>query len=181
VAIVPIRSFIGMTRLSDALDPDERSRLARNLASGVFVAAATAGLRILVITSDTEVAAWSGAHGASVCDDPGTGLSGAARAGVSMSGSSPWLVIHADLPLVTPKAIETVATACESTAVVVPSYDGGTTVLGGRGEFPFSYGPGSFQRHYASAPNATIIVSPELSIDIDTPRHLGAFIDLAGD
>jgi len=85
---------------------------------------------------------------------------------------APWLVIHADLPLVTSDAIAAVADASQSTTVLVPSYDGGTTVIASRGTFPFSYGVGSFQRHYASAPNATIIVSPELSIDIDTEHGL---------
>lgn len=174
VALVPIRSFEGMTRLSGILDTSDRSELSRRLASRVLTSLNAADIRTVVITSDETVSLWAQRHDSSVCDDPGTGLSRAAQAGVSMVGSSPWLVIHADLPLVTPHAIETVANACRSATVIVPSYDGGTTVLGGRGPFPFSYGPGSFQRHYASAPNATVVVTPELGIDIDTPRALTA-------
>ena len=97
-----------------------------------------------------------------------------------MVGTAPWLMIHSDLPLITPRAIEVVADACESTTVIVPSYDGGTTVIASRGSFDFSYGIGSFQRHYASAPEATIISSPELSIDIDTPHGLELVRDLLG-
>jgi 2-phospho-L-lactate guanylyltransferase len=161
-----------MTRLSDVLDLEQRSHLARTLASAVLAATEGAGMRVIVITSAAEVTAWAKERAVGVCEDPGTGLSGAAHAGVSLVGAAPWLIIHADLPLVTPRAIETVANACDSTTVIVPSYDGGTTVIASRGSFAFAYGIGSFQRHYASTPDATIISSPELSIDIDTPRGL---------
>jgi 2-phospho-L-lactate guanylyltransferase len=172
VALVPIRNFTGMTRLSGTLNLDQRTRLSRTLASGVITAVAAAGLRVIVITSADDVAKWALEHKASVCEDRGNGLSEAAHAGVSMIGTGAWLVIHADLPLVSPEAIEAVASEGASATVIVPSYDGGTTVVAGRGSFPFSYGIGSFQRHYASAPDARIIVSPELSIDIDTPHGL---------
>ena len=172
VALVPIRNFTGMTRLSSTLDDRSRSRLSQGLASGVLAAISTAGLRAIVVTSDRDVANWAREHEAAICRDPGTGLSDAVHAGVSTVEGAPWLAIHADLPLVTPEAIAAVADANRSTTVLVPSYDGGTTVIAGRGPFPFSYGIGSFQRHYASAPDATVIVSPELSIDIDTPRGL---------
>ena len=171
VALIPIRSFTGLTRLADSLDTRQRSRLSRTLAAGVLAAVSGAGLRAIVITSDSDVSGWALQHSATICEDPGTGLSEAAGAGVEMVGTAPWLVIHADLPLVTPRSIENVADMCVTTTVIVPSYDGGTTVIGGRGRFTFSYGSGSFRRHYASAPNATIIISPELSIDVDT--HLG--------
>ncbi|MEN8239712.1 MAG: NTP transferase domain-containing protein [Actinomycetota bacterium] len=170
--LVPIRSFTGMTRLSETLDSDERSRLSRILASRLLTAIATAGLQTTVITASDEVATWARQQSAAVCEDQGGGLTGAVHAGVSMVGSSPWLVVHADLPLVTAHAIAAVAEACRSTTVIAPSYDGGTAVIGGRGSFPFSYGVGSFQRHYASAPNATVIISPEFGIDIDTERGL---------
>ena len=169
-----------MTRLSSTLDHEQRSHLAHTLASGVLTAVTTAGLRAIVITSAGDVARWARDNEATVCEDPCIGLSGAAIAGVSMAGSAPWLVVHADLPLVTPEAIAAVADACESATVLVPSYDGGTTVIASRGSFDFSYGVGSFQRHYASAPDAAVIVSPELSIDIDTVRGLKLVPELLG-
>jgi 2-phospho-L-lactate guanylyltransferase len=181
VALVPIYSFTGMTRLSGDLDLEQRSQLSRSLASNVLATIEAAGMRAIVITSSTEVTAWAQQLTAGICEDPGTGLSGAARAGVSMVGTAPWLMIHADLALITPRAIEVVADTCESTTVIVPSYDGGTTVIASRGSFHFSYGIGSFQRHYASAPEATIISSPELSIDIDTPHGLEFIPELLGE
>ena len=167
-----------MTRLSGVLDPQQRSELAHRLASLMIEAVAAAGLQPIVITSSDEVARWAHRHVATVLGDPGDGLSAAVRAGVSTIGSGQWIVVHADLPLVTPQAIVAVVDASRSTTVLVPSYDGGTTVIGGHGTFPFSYGVGSFQRHYASAPEATVMVSPELSIDIDTEQGLALVPDL---
>jgi 2-phospho-L-lactate guanylyltransferase len=167
-----------MTRLADVLDADQRTHLSVMLASGVLSAIEAAGMEAIIITSASEVSAWAKQRAAGVCSDPGTGLSGAARAGVSMVGSVPWLMIHADLPLVTSRAIETVVDACGSATVIVPSYDGGTTVIASQGPFAFSYGTGSFQRHYATAPDAAVMPSPELSIDIDTPNSLRPFLSL---
>jgi 2-phospho-L-lactate guanylyltransferase len=178
VALVPIRSFKGMTRLTSVLDPQQRSDLARRLASRVLDAVSAAGLQTIVITSSDDVARWAQGSKAAVHEDPQTGLSEAVSSCVSAVGSAPWLVVHADLPLVTPRAIASVATASRSATVLAPSYDGGTTVIAGHGTFPFAYGIGSFRRHYASAPHATIIVSPELSVDIDTPASLEPFISL---
>lgn len=169
-----------MTRLSDSLSLEQRHRLSLTLASGVLAAVTSVGLRAIVITPADDVAMWAVEHDATVCADPGKGLSEAAHAGVSMVGDAPWLVIHADLPLVTPAAIAVLAETCESSTVIVPSHDGGTAVIGSRGPFTFSYGVGSFQHHYASAPDATVIVSPELGVDIDTARHLASFPHLAG-
>jgi 2-phospho-L-lactate guanylyltransferase len=181
VALVPIRSFHGMTRLTNVLDPQQRSDLARRLASRVLEAVSAAGLQTIVITSSDDVASWAQGNMASVHEDPGAGLSEAVSSCISAIGSAPWLVVHADLPLVTPQAIVGVARASRSATALAPSYDGGTTVIAGRGTFPFSYGIGSFQRHYASTPDATIIVSPELSVDIDTKLGLDLVPDLLGE
>lgn len=177
---MPIRDFTGMTRLADTLDHEERSDLARSLANGVLDSVARTGLETIVITSDSDVSQWARQHSATICEDPGTGLSEAASAGVSMVGTAPWFLIHADLPLVTTGSIHTIAHACVTTTVIVPSYDGGTTVIGGRGPFAFSYGIGSFRRHFASAPDAMVIVSPKLSIDIDTEHGLELIPGLIG-
>lgn len=180
VALVPIRSFAGMTRLTSVLDTRQRSDLARRLASRVLDAVSAAGLATIVITSSDDVARWAQGNTAAVHEDPQLGLSEAVSSCVSAIGSTPWLVVHADLPLVTPRAIAVVAEASRSASVLAPSYDGGTTVIAGRGTFAFSYGIGSFQRHYASAPHATIIVSPELSVDLDTAHGLELLPELLG-
>jgi 2-phospho-L-lactate/phosphoenolpyruvate guanylyltransferase len=175
VAVVPIRGFHGMTRLAPVLSSQERSALARHLAELVVQATADAGLRTLVVTGSDDVWRWAVGRGLSVCDDPGSGLSAAAAAGVACGGDKPWMVVHADLPLVTSSAIAGAAEAAISSTVIVPSHDGGTTVICGYGRFHFSYGTGSFHRHLGANPRATVLVSRELSIDIDTPDHLVSF------
>ncbi|VAV99074.1 hypothetical protein MNBD_ACTINO01-2234 [hydrothermal vent metagenome] len=178
VAIIPIRSFDGMTRLDSVLTGPQRQRLARLLADRVVSATTAAGLTTMVVTNSSDVWSWAFENGLAVVDDPGTGLSDAAASGVASTEGHPWLVIHADLPLVTPEAIADVAAIAERSTVLAPSSDGGSSAIGGFGRFPFSYGPGSFHRHLSAVPNAVVVPSPELSIDIDTPVHLSAFPEL---
>jgi 2-phospho-L-lactate guanylyltransferase (CobY/MobA/RfbA family) len=92
--------------------------------------------------------------------------------------SDPWIMLHADLPLVTASSLLRVAEAASSAPVLVPSHDGGTNAIGAQGPFPFAYGTGSFHRHFAAVPNATIISTAELAIDIDSPAQLAAFPEL---
>ncbi|MCL1593079.1 MAG: NTP transferase domain-containing protein [Actinomycetia bacterium] len=174
VAVVPIRDFAGMTRLATVLTGDQRRRLSERLAAGVLDATIEAGLRPLVVTSSKVVWRWAVSRSIPTCDDSGDGLSAAAATGIACGGDRPWIVLHADLPLATASAIRSIADASQHSAVIVPSQDGGTSVLSGYGRFPFAYGPGSFHRHLASVPTARVMVLPALSIDIDTPDHLEA-------
>ncbi len=178
VMIVPIRSFTGMTRLGGRLDPEERAALASTLAERVLGAGAEAGLEPWVVTSDEQVRVWAQDRSFPVVDDPGIGLDAAADAGVSAVEGSPWLVVHADLPLVDARALTTVASFLTTGTVIVPSIDGGTTVIGGTGRFAFSYGPSSFHRHLARRPDATVRIDPALMIDVDTIAHLDALTAL---
>ncbi len=177
--IVPIRDFSGMSRLEGVLTPSQRRKLSLVLCKAAISAAREAELDIVVISSSPEVADWAEHHDLTIWRDPGNGLSGAASSAVDRLGSDPWIVLHADLPLVTAPALERVAEASLRTAVLVPSHDGGTNVIACTGPFPFDYGPGSFHRHLAAIPTATIISTPELSIDIDSPAQLAAFPELA--
>ncbi len=178
VAVVPIRDFSGMTRLAPILSPSQRRQLAVMLAGRVVDATLEAGLRTIVVTDSPDVWRWAVQRSVATCNDPGDGLSAAAAAGVASGGDKPWMVIHADLPLVQPSSIATVASEARTSTVIVPSQDGGTNVISGYGRFPFSYGAGSFHRHLAAVPHARVLVSRSLSIDIDTPEHLAAFADL---
>jgi 2-phospho-L-lactate guanylyltransferase len=178
VMIVPIRSFTGMTRLRGRLDPEQRAALASTLAERVLRAGAEGGLEPWVVTSDDQVGEWAQERSFAVVEDPGIGLDAAADAGVCAVGGGPWLVVHADLPLVDATALSSVASFLTTGTVMVPSIDGGTTVIGGTGRFAFSYGPGSFHRHLARRPNATVRVDPALMVDVDTIAHLDALTAL---
>lgn len=175
--VVPIKDFDGMTRLSEVLRPSDRRSLSVRLAERLVASARGADLDIVVVSSDPGVIAWGTAAGVVVVDDPGGGLSAASARGVSSLGDKPWMLIHADLPLVNAGALMNVIDI--NGTVLVPSMDGGTNVIAHRGAFPFAFGDGSFHRHLAAVPTATVLPTVQLSIEIDTPEHLGA-LDGAG-
>lgn len=128
---------------------------------------------MLVVSSDEAVVAWSHARGLPVEPDPGS-LNASASAIAARAESRPWMVLHADLPLLTAADLR-VATKLlgERGAVIAPSYDGGTTLLAGAAPFQrFAYGPGSFVRHFAALPHAGVVIRPGLALDVDTPADL---------
>ena len=171
--VLPIRGLTGMTRLSGILDPDERRELLTGLATRIIAAGRAAHLDLIVLTPDPAVGRWASEMGVRVVDDPGSGLDDACTATVA-SLTGPWIVAHADLPLVTAESLTTVNSALDGQPVLAPSRDGGTNVVAGRGAFPFAYGPGSFSRHLSLVPDATVIVRPELAIDLDTEAEYRA-------
>jgi 2-phospho-L-lactate guanylyltransferase len=173
--IIPIRDFNGMSRLSSSLSAHDRANLALELSTRAVSAAIGAALRVSVVSSSSEVMAWAATMAVECLPDPGEGLSVAADSAVAAMKGAPWMVVHADLPLVSPQGIQIVVDASVDRTVLVPSHDGGTNVVASRGLFPFAYGPESFHRHFASVPGAAVIPSAELSVDIDTPRQLSVF------
>ncbi len=175
--ILPVRDFAGMSRLKPVLDPASRRQLARGLCLRAVTAAHDAGLTVQLVSSSHEVSDWANDLGVEVVPDPGEGLSGAASAAVQGHGDSPWMVVHADLPLITGGSLRAVADIAGTQTVLVPSHDGGTNVIASHRSFTFSYGQGSFHRHLSSSPRAAVISNPQLSFDIDTPAQLAAFLE----
>ncbi|KAA3640696.1 MAG: hypothetical protein DWP92_02525 [Armatimonadetes bacterium] len=177
-AIVPIRSFMGMTRLESVLDPEQRRSLSIGLAGRSVDAAIDAGLETLVLTGDTEVAAWASERCAVAVDDGG-GLSIAVTNAVNRHAQPEWLVLHADLPCIDGDHIRRFSTlATECGAAIAPSLDGGTNVIAGAGPFDFTYGPGSFHANLAGMPHARISAHWALSLEVDTPSHYAAVVGL---
>lgn len=178
MVIIPIKSFaMGKGRLSGVVDPETRARLSRALAGHVAATMATTGRTPFVVTGDSEVATWAEASGYMTINDPGEGLSAAARAGVllAMDRSEPWLVLHSDLPWLTADDIEAVARPLEQgRAVIAPSSDGGTSAIGSRGSFAFHFGPASFHRHLADLEDPLVVARSGLLLDIDAPADLRA-------
>ena len=174
-ALVPIRSFDGMTRLSGRLRPEDRTMLARDLAGRTTRAALDADAAVSVITADPEVKQWATTCGLDVVDEAvSRGLNGAAATGVEAVGDTPWLVIHSDLPAISADDIRAATEAVKAGYVLAPSHDGGTSIVGGTGpNFPFRYGPGSFRRHLSAVHGeAMILVRPGLALDLDHPWDL---------
>ena len=179
LAALPIKPFgVAKARLSPILGPAQRSTLGRAVAARTAALAVEAGAEVVVIASDEGVANWAKAQDLGIIrEDPklGGGLDGAAAtaarhaAGLGLQ----WAIVHADLPVATSADLRQVFDTATLSPVLVPSYDGGTNVItGSAGVFPFSFGTGSFHRHYAQQPTATVITRPGLVLDLDTPQDL---------
>jgi 2-phospho-L-lactate/phosphoenolpyruvate guanylyltransferase len=179
LAIVPLKGFDeAKGRL--ALPLETRSALARAVAEHVITACRDGGMTPLVVTGSESVGEWAIAAGAGVLAEPaGGGLDAAAASGVAeaVTGGTPWLVVHGDLPLLAAEDIARVGDLLQQGGVVIaPSRDGGTNLLGSTGPFDFRYGPASFHRHLAVAAgrDVCVVVRPGTALEIDTLRDLRA-------
>ena len=175
-AVVPIRSFDGLTRLAHVLDDEARTGLMLRLVEHTVSVIHRARLPVLIVSSNPTVATWGDAHADQVVEEPlAGGLDAAALAGVS-AAAGPWMVVHADLPALTVGDIVAAARSVVRSTVIAPSRDGGTSLIGSEGDPPqFRYGPGSFHRHLSVVRGqATILVRPGLALDLDRPWDLTA-------
>ncbi len=179
-AVVPIRSFAGLSRLAETLPADRRAALMLRLAGRTTAALRGAGVDVVVVTGDATVREWASQHSFRVVDEPDPpGLDAAAAAGLD-AVRGPWMVVHADLPLITD---EDVAAAQRGLAaeihVLAPSHDGGTSLIGGSSPtFPFAFGVGSFRRHLAAVPAAAVLIRRGLALDLDRVSDLDAIREL---
>lgn len=179
---IPVKPFgVAKNRLQPALDAAQRSRLGKLIAARTAMQAQATGARVAVVTGDDGVAGWARGHGVEIVRESSEyapGLNGAAAAAVDAAerDESDWLILHADLPLVSRADLEAAMSRHRpGRFVLAPSYDGGTGLIMGSGAFPFSYGPGSFHRHLrATDGNADVVIRSGLALDLDTPRDLEA-------
>ncbi len=178
LAAVPVkRFFVAKRRLSPFLSRRARSQLGRDLATHTLETVQRAGAMPLVLAADGEVAAWAETHGwASEIDREG-GLDGAAAFAAARAAArgEPWVIIHADLPLLVPEDVTVALNALErGLSPIAPTDDGGTSLIGGNRPLRFSYGPGSFHRHLAQVTSAEVIVRLGLVLDLDHPADFSA-------
>lgn len=189
--LVPIKAFHrAKLRLAGHLEPSDRERLARSMATRVVEAARP--LPVFVACDDESVAEWADERGAEVLWGPGLGLNGAIDHGVTTvagKGVDHVVVTHSDLPLaerfdhlVRPDAI---------TLVPDRRFDGTNVVARPCNvALAASYGGGSFDRHLAAALASGAPVSVRrdrrLAIDIDTaddcrhPLVAGVLAEIVG-
>ncbi|HJQ94526.1 MAG TPA: 2-phospho-L-lactate guanylyltransferase [Acidimicrobiia bacterium] len=179
LAAVPIKSFASAkNRLASHLSMPQRRLLAQLLSERVFKALSGAGAEPLALAADEDVASWAQEKGYRVQLDSQADLNAAATSAIeiaSREGRS-WLIVHSDLPHVDHRAIEIAIGAIDSgRPVIVPSQDGGTPALGWhREQFPFAYGPASFQRHlrHVAQDQPLVLTDPRLMFDVDRPADL---------
>jgi 2-phospho-L-lactate guanylyltransferase len=177
--VIPVRAFaLGKARLTEHLDDETRTALARTLADRVGAAAGE--LPTVVVSSAADVRDWAGTRGLDVVDDPGTldEAAAAGRAWVAARGCARAVVAHADLPFARSVA-PLVRDGGRPIVAVVPCHrDDGTTVISVPVDVPFefAYGPGSFRRHAAEARRRglgfRVVRDAELAFDVDVPADL---------
>src|SRR5215216_5265943 len=194
-AMVPVKSFReAKRRLSPVLEPAERAQLAQLMLQDVLDAL-TACDRILagviVVTCDPQATAMAGRRGATpLSDTPAAGINAAVAiairylAGVPNSGM---IVVPADIPHLSPGAIEDAAAGISAprAVVLVPATDdGGTNLLAcaPAGAIVPGFGRDSFRRHCRAAHRAgivpTILTRRDVGRDIDRPEDIAAFLSI---
>ncbi len=173
-AIVPFKTAGRKTRLAPALSPPERDRLAQALFEhvvGVLETCPAVG-RIGVLSETTPARAeldW--------LRDRGQGLNPELQA---LPIAGPRLIVHADLPLVTPDDVEALLGAGRGGGAIAPDRHAmgvNALALDAGMSLEFMFGPGSFARHRRQA-SLTVVARPGLALDIDTPDDLAEAVRL---
>jgi len=188
---VPIKPFgVAKQRLRPRLDVAARSALGKEIAAHTLRTAAVSGAEVVVVTGDTAVAAWTADLGFGVLEEaPGGGLDGAIaalqqEARRNGDGARPWLALHADLPMLTDRDVAALLQGLsETSAVIAPSHDGGTSALGCPYRMRTRYGVGSYHHHLRRlqlASEVTVVNRPGLAFDLDTVADLDMLLAADG-
>jgi 2-phospho-L-lactate/phosphoenolpyruvate guanylyltransferase len=187
-AVIPVGELErAKSRLGEVLDAEER----RDLVIGLLertLAAALAASRIaetIVVTPDDEVASIALSAGARVIHQSDRGLNHGldeARAAAVDAGATALLVLPADLPGVSPAAVDallaTLDDASSPLVAIVPDRHGRGTnslLLAPPGAIDFAFGGDSrvAHRHAADAASIRVVeLDGPLSLDVDTPEDL---------
>lgn len=182
LAAVPARHSISpKSRLASVLSAETRRILSLQMAARVLGAIAEAGARPLVLAADGTVMDWAEQHGWEAIADREPSLNAAAAGALELAARLhvPWMVIHADLPLL---AAADITAAMKAMApggwVLAPSSDGGTSVIGGPAGagFDFAYGKASFHRHLSRLRHNSpqVVYRLGFALDLDRPSDLQA-------
>jgi 2-phospho-L-lactate guanylyltransferase len=178
IGAVPIKPFASSKqRLAGALPPLARSVASKEMAHRTLQCLDLVGADPLVMAADEEVAAWAAERGWKALVDSGDlNTAAAAAVKVSVAQGMPWLIVHADLPLLEPSTlIPAIRILLDGGSVISPSRDGGTTLIGSSlPSFRFAYGPGSFHAHLQKMQpeSPMVLVDVRLGIDLDDPSDL---------
>ena len=181
MALIPVKELSkAKARLAPVLDEAGRRELITAFYRDVLAAALDCPAldSVGVVSRDADalaLASEAGAEAMAELGDLNDSLDSAAKT-LADRGIDRVLVLHADLPLVSAEAIETIARSSSDVALVA-SGDGGTNALVCPvGAFRFQYGPGSAQQHREAAWDADLepelLDLPDLALDIDTPGDL---------
>jgi 2-phospho-L-lactate/phosphoenolpyruvate guanylyltransferase len=180
VLTIPVKSFSDAKhRLSAVLNTSQRARLSRELATRLVDA--NRSLHPMIVSDDdTDVAKWAHDVGARFLHEPRLGLNPAittAHATLRAEGVSQIVVAHSDLAVA--DKLEWV-TEFDGITLVPDRGNDGTNIIAlpTHIAFEFSYGVGSFARHYRSAAETglpiRVVADRTSGSDIDSPQDLRA-------
>jgi 2-phospho-L-lactate guanylyltransferase len=189
-AILPVKSpQNAKQRLTGFLAVEHRETLARILYRQTLAALYQAqGIdRVVVATSDAEVADHARSLGALVFDEDkqvshSVSADAACLRAMEM-GASTVLLVPIDVPTVTPADFSQLAASARPGLIVVPSSDGtGTNALVRTPPncIESRFGPGSFRAHLDQARSkgldADVLRLPGLMFDLDTPEDVAELL-----
>lgn len=197
-AILPVKPFgEGKSRLAERLHAAERGALSKELMTKVIqtVQEANACAEILVISRDASVLGYAKSVACLPLlekpalpnqDSLNAALRQAADEAVA-NGANAILILPADLPLINPQDIVSLAKAGQRgpRVVIAPSTDKGTNalLLNPPDAIDFAFGLRSFERHRKLAEENNvplhIIHSNTLAFDVDRPADLDALARFA--
>jgi 2-phospho-L-lactate guanylyltransferase len=173
-AIVPFKSRGNRkTRLSQRLALKERDHLAETLFRHV----------IDVLISSNQISGIMILSPVQICDshcrwmvDQGRGLNAELEAARQTLPAHNLIVVHADLPFLTPGDVNALATRAAGGCAIAPDrHETGTNAIAitAATSFAFAFGAHSFHQHAANAwYKAAIVHRPGLALDIDTQDDL---------
>ena len=185
-AIVPIKVLkLSKARLTSLLSPSERAQFSVAMLADTLEALRKVDRldRVTVVSADYGARKIARSHGAGwLWEGRRRDLNKAIRLAIRESkgnGASASLVMHADMPLITPREIvDFLHHAAGYSVALAPSKDGGTNALLTRppGVIRPVFGRDSFQRHLALADkqgvSSRVIRSKGISFDVDEPKDL---------
>lgn len=182
LAAVPARQSISpKSRLASVLSAETRRLLSLRMATRVIGAIEEAGARPLVLAADRRVMDWARRRGWEAIVDRKPSLDVAAAGAVETATrlGVPWLVVHADLPLLSAADVGIAMEALVGGGwVIAPSSDGGTSAIGGPlgADLDFAYGKASFHRHLSRLRHHSpeVIYRLGFALDLDRPSDLAA-------
>jgi 2-phospho-L-lactate guanylyltransferase len=185
-AIIPVKQLHeSKRRLAHLLSAEERADLIHHFLDNLLAALnESPGIdRVLVVTGDRAVAALADKYGAErLAEAEPMGLNDAVARGVALAaghGATAALILPADLPFASVDDVEAMvrpltAVGRPLAAITGDEAEDGTNalLLAPPGDFPFHYGPDSFQAHLDEAEArgraVYVIDAPGLRFDLDT-------------
>jgi len=183
--VIPVKAFDkAKERLASTLNSDERSALARRMATRVVTAARSLSQfdNVIVVCDDQPTAQWAQALGATALVAPQPGLNTAVEHAYAVARAThDWIAVcHADIA--DPTGLATLARPRLGSITMIADRHGlGTNVLAlnTTDDFTFHYGPTSFADHTAEAHRRQLSVmrldDPGLALDLDTPDDVALF------